>query len=74
MKFIKKQLLRSWNIIKHYWKSMFFEFIDEMEFTLFGKYFIGGMMGILLIFWTVIIIVFLPIILISFKYDESIGM
>ena len=74
MKFIKKQLLRSWNIIKYYWKDMFIDFIYEMEFTTFGKYVIGGMMAIILIFWTVIIIVFLPLILISFKYDESIGM
>ena len=74
MKFIKKQLLRSWNIISYYWKDLLFDFIKDMEFTVFGKYVVGGMMAILLVFWTAIIIVFLPLILMIFKYDESIGM
>ena len=71
MKFIKKQLLRSWDIIKHYWEDLFFDLIDHMDLTIFGKYLIGGVLAIFLIIWTAIIIVLLPLILISFKYDGA---
>ena len=72
MKFIKKQLLRSINFIKHHWDFMVVEF--DMDLTWFGKWFLRTMMFGLFICYIPIVIVFMPLWLVIFKYDESIGM
>ncbi len=72
-KFIKKQFLRGYNIIKITWKGTFVEFLEYLELTKFGKYFIGLMLFIILFFYTVLLIIFMPILLACLKYDESIG-
>jgi len=73
IRFIKRQLLRSWNIIKGYWDMMLFEFIKDSEFTEIGKYFVGVMMGMFLVVWTAIVIMFMPLILVMFKDNTRIG-
>ena len=73
IRFIKRQLLRSWNIIKGYWDMMLFEFIKDSEFTEIGKYFVGVMMGMFLVVWAAIVIMFMPLILVMFKDNTRIG-
>ena len=65
IKFIKKQLLRSWYIIKDYWSL--FDLSKDKDLTNFNKYFMGAMIIIVLCFFTAIIIILLPVILLSFK-------
>ncbi len=73
IRFIKRQLLRSWNIIKGYWDMMLFEFIKDSEFTEIDKYFVCVMMGMFLVVWTAIVIMFMPLILVMFKDNTRIG-
>lgn len=67
MKFIKKQLLRSINIVKHHWDYMVIESADDMELTWFGKWFLRTMMFGLFICYIPIVIVFMPLWLVIFK-------
>ena len=74
MKFIKKQLLRSINVVKLHWDFLVVEFTDDMDLTPFGKWFLRTMMFGLFISYIPIVIVFIPLWLVIFKYDESVGM
>lgn len=65
IKFIKKQLLRSWYVIKDDWSL--FNIVNDTDLTILGKYLIGAMTIIVLSCWTMIVIIFLPIILRSNK-------
>jgi len=73
MKFIKKQLFRSINIVKHHWDFLVVEFADDMDLTWFGKWFLRTMMFGLFICYIPIVIVFMPLWLVIFKYDECLG-
>ena len=70
--FCKKQLLRSINMVKSHWDFMVVEFPDEMGLTWFGEWFLRTMMFGLFICYIPIVIVFIPLWLVIFKYDESI--
>jgi len=74
MKFIKKQLLRSINFVKHHWDFLVVESAEDMDLTWFGKWFLRTMMFGLFICYIPIVIVFMPLWLVIFKYDESLGM
>jgi len=71
--YIKLQLFRSWNILKYFWISDYVYFLNEDDLTMFGKYSFGLVLGIIGIFWTLILFFTLPITLLCFKYDERIG-
>jgi hypothetical protein len=71
MKFIKKQLLRSVNIVKDHWDFLVVEFADVMDLTWFGKWFLRTMMFGLFMSYIPIVIIFIPLWLVIFKYDES---
>jgi hypothetical protein len=71
---INKQLLRSVNIVKHHWDFLVVECADDMGLTLFGKWFLRTMMFGVFICYIPIVVVFIPLFLVIFKYDESLGM
>jgi len=74
-KFIFLQFTRSYNFIVSFWKFFVFENVNDVmsDFTIFGKYFMGFMLGILAFFMSIVFLACMPLILIMFKYDESIG-
>jgi len=76
MKFIKKQLLRSINIVKQHWDFLVVESIDDMDMDLtpFGQWFLRTIMFGLFISYIPLVIVFIPLWLVIFKPDESVGM
>lgn len=74
MKFIKKQLLRSINIVKHHWEFLVVESTDYFDLPWYGKWFLRIMFFGLFICYIPIVIVFMPLWLVIFKYDESLGM
>jgi hypothetical protein len=74
MKFIKKQLLRSINLVKHHWDFLVVEFVEDMDLTCFGKWFLRTVMFGLFTCYIPIVIVFIPLWLVIFKYDESLEM
>jgi hypothetical protein len=74
MKFIKRLLKRSWNIIKYPWEDLFIDFIIKSDdLTTIGKYVFGFMFCIMLIIYSIFVTLIMPILLISVKYDETIG-
>lgn len=72
MKFLKKQILRSWFFIIFLWTDIYLGLILDSNFTLFGKIIFGILMTIIFLIFTILLIVFLPIILLSFKYEKII--
>lgn len=74
MRFIKKQLLRSINFVKYHWDFLVVDFVEDMDLTWFGKWFLRTMMFGLFMCYIPIVIVFMPLWLVIFKYDESLGM
>lgn len=75
MKFIKRLLKRSWNIIKYPWEDLFVDFIFKSDdLTTIGKYILGFMICIMLIAYSIFITLIMPILLISFKRDDVLGM
>lgn len=72
MKFIKKQLLRSINIVKHHWDFIVIDFVyDTMELTIFGVWFLRLLMFVLFAIYIPLVIVLMPLWLIIFKYDDN---
>lgn len=72
MKFLKKQILRSWFFIIFLWTDIYLGLILDSNFTLFGKIIFGILITIIFLIFTILLIVFLPIILLSFKYEKII--
>ena len=71
MKFIKKQLIRSLNIIKFHWIFLITEFDDDMDLTWFGNWFLKTLMFGLFILYIPFIITLMPLWLAIFKFDEN---
>lgn len=71
MKFIKKQLIRSLNIIKAHWIFLIIEFDDDMDLTWFGNWFLKTLMFGLFVLYIPFIITLMPLWLVIFKFDEN---
>lgn len=71
MKFIKKQLIRSLNIIKAHWIFLIIEFDDDMNLTWFGTWFFKTLMFGLFMLYIPFIITLMPLWLTIFKFDEN---
>jgi hypothetical protein len=71
MKFIKKQLIRSINIVKDHWYFLVIGHNDCMDLTWFGKWILRTMMFGLFICYIPMVIVNIPLWLVIFKYDED---
>lgn len=72
LKFIKFQFLRGFNIVKGFWDTIFVLTDDDM-FTPLGRYLINMLLFVMFILMGTVLVIFMPIILCMFKYDEGVG-
>ena len=70
--FFRKQLFRSINLIKTYWKEVALYEEDE-DLTIFGQWFMRVCMFILFAISIPFVICFIPLLLAMMKYDEEQG-